>query len=46
MKLAVILEGVHARYLDGQTVSGGYEGVGDPVPALVAAGLRQYGSAP
>jgi aminoglycoside phosphotransferase (APT) family kinase protein len=46
MKLAVILEGVRARHAGGHTVSGGYEGVGDPVPALVAAGLRQYGSAP
>ena len=40
MKLAVILEGVHARYLGGHTVSGGYEGVGDAVPSLVARGLR------
>ena len=40
MKLAVILEGVHARYVGGHTVSGGYEGVGAAVPALVARGLR------
>ena len=40
MKLAVILEGVHARYLGGQTISDGYEGAGAAVPALVATGLR------
>jgi aminoglycoside phosphotransferase (APT) family kinase protein len=41
MKLAVILEGVHARYLNGQTVSAGYEQAGQAVPALVARGLAQ-----
>lgn len=41
MKLAAILEGVRARHAAGNTVSGGYDDVGDPVPALVAAGLRQ-----
>ncbi len=41
MKLAVILEGVHARYLNGQTVSAGYERAGQAVPALVARGLAQ-----
>jgi aminoglycoside phosphotransferase (APT) family kinase protein len=40
MKLAVILEGVHARYLGGQTVGGGYELAGAAVPALVARALR------
>lgn len=40
MKLAVILEGVHARYLGGQTISDGYEDAGAAVPALVATGLR------
>jgi aminoglycoside phosphotransferase (APT) family kinase protein len=39
MKLAVILEGVHSRFVAGQTVSDGYEGVGDAVPFLVATGL-------
>jgi aminoglycoside phosphotransferase (APT) family kinase protein len=43
MKLAVILEGVHARYLNGQTVSAGYEAVGASVPALVAQGLALVG---
>jgi aminoglycoside phosphotransferase (APT) family kinase protein len=37
-KLAVILEGVHYRYVRGQTVGGGFEGVGALVPALVAQG--------
>ena len=41
MKLAVILEGVHARYLGGHTVSDGYAGAGDAVPSLVDSGLRQ-----
>ncbi len=39
MKLAVICEGVHARYLGGQTVGPGYEGVGAAVPLLAARGL-------
>jgi aminoglycoside phosphotransferase (APT) family kinase protein len=40
MKLAVICEGVHARYLGGQTVGAGYEKVGPAVPLLAARGLR------
>ncbi|TKA04622.1 phosphotransferase family protein [Actinacidiphila oryziradicis] len=44
MKLAVILEGVHARYLGGRTVSDGYAGAGEAVPFLVAKGLRQLRS--
>jgi aminoglycoside phosphotransferase (APT) family kinase protein len=40
MKLAVILEGVHARHLAGQTVGDGYETAGIAVPVLVARGLR------
>ncbi len=44
MKLAVICEGVHARYLGGQTVSAGYEKVGPAVPLLVARGLRALSS--
>ena len=43
MKLSVVLEGVHARYVGGHTVSAGYEGVGDAVPALVARGLELAG---
>lgn len=40
MKLAVILEGVHGRFINGQTVSAGYEAAGPAVPQLVARGLR------
>ena len=39
-KIAVIAEGIHARYLKGLTVGKGFETVGDAVPLLVAAGLR------
>jgi aminoglycoside phosphotransferase (APT) family kinase protein len=38
-KLAVIAEGIHARFLAGGTVGHGFETAGDAVPALVAAGL-------
>jgi aminoglycoside phosphotransferase (APT) family kinase protein len=41
MKLAVILEGVHARYLAGQAPAPGYETVGAAVPTLVARSVRQ-----
>jgi aminoglycoside phosphotransferase (APT) family kinase protein len=41
MKLAVILEGIHSRYLAGTSVTDGYAGVGEGVPLLVARGLRQ-----
>jgi aminoglycoside phosphotransferase (APT) family kinase protein len=37
-KLAVILEGVHYRYVRGQTVGGGFETVGALVPRLVRQG--------
>jgi aminoglycoside phosphotransferase (APT) family kinase protein len=40
MKLAVICEGIHARYLGGQTVGAGYEKVAPAVPLLAARGLR------
>jgi aminoglycoside phosphotransferase (APT) family kinase protein len=43
MKLAVILEGVHARYQGGHTISDGYENAGKAVPFLVARGLRHLG---
>jgi aminoglycoside phosphotransferase (APT) family kinase protein len=39
MKLAVILEGVHSRYLGERTVGEGYETAGSAVPSLVARGL-------
>jgi aminoglycoside phosphotransferase (APT) family kinase protein len=41
MKLAVILEGVHARYLMGRTLGDGYDTAGAAVPVLIARGLRQ-----
>ena len=41
MKLAVIMEGVHARHLHGHTISDGYDGAGDAVPAMVARALHQ-----
>jgi aminoglycoside phosphotransferase (APT) family kinase protein len=40
LKLAVILEGVHARYLAGQTHGQGYELAGDAVPVLAARGIQ------
>ncbi|MEV8362024.1 phosphotransferase family protein [Streptomyces niveus] len=39
-KLAVIAEGIHARYLAGQTVGTGFEHVGSAVPALLRSGLE------
>jgi aminoglycoside phosphotransferase (APT) family kinase protein len=39
MKLAVIMEGVHSRYLSQQTVGDGYQTAGSAVPSLVARGL-------
>jgi aminoglycoside phosphotransferase (APT) family kinase protein len=38
-KLAVILEGIHYRYLQGQTVGEGFDAVGGAVEPLLAAGL-------
>ncbi|MEU4687498.1 phosphotransferase family protein [Actinoplanes sp. NPDC023714] len=39
-KLAVILEGVHYRYTQGQTVGAGFDTVGAMVPALIEQGHR------
>ncbi|MFF1691048.1 MULTISPECIES: phosphotransferase family protein [unclassified Streptomyces] len=39
-KLAVIAEGIHARYLAGQTVGTGFEHVGSAVPVLLRSGLE------
>jgi aminoglycoside phosphotransferase (APT) family kinase protein len=39
LKLAVIAEGIHARYLAGETVGDGFDRVGAVVPDLVSAGL-------
>jgi aminoglycoside phosphotransferase (APT) family kinase protein len=40
-KLAVILEGVHARYLAGRSVGEGYDRVGPAVPRLVERALAR-----
>jgi hypothetical protein len=44
MKLGVILEGVHARFLGGKSVGDGHDRVGDAVPVLAARGLRLLAS--
>lgn len=38
-KLAVILEGIHYRYVHGQTLGEGFAGIGDAVFGLINAGL-------
>jgi aminoglycoside phosphotransferase (APT) family kinase protein len=45
MKIAVILEGVHARYLGGQATGPGYRTAGSAVPVLVNRGLAQLAHA-
>ena len=37
-KLSVILEGIHYRHAHGQTVGAGFDGIGDMIAPLVAAG--------
>ncbi len=37
-KLAVILEGIHFRHSAGQTVGSGFDGIGDMIAPLIAAG--------
>ncbi len=39
LKLAVILEGIHYRFLHGQTVGAGFDSIGEAVQPLLAAGL-------
>ena len=39
-KLAAILEGIHYRYLHGQTVGEGFDNIGDAIHPLLAAGLE------
>lgn len=39
-KLAAILEGIHVRYLQGQTVGDGFAEIGSVVPPLLEAGLN------
>ncbi|MFE3024065.1 phosphotransferase family protein [Nocardia tengchongensis] len=38
-KLATILEGIHYRYLHGQTVGSGFDSIGDAVEPLLRAGI-------
>jgi len=38
-KLAVILEGIHARFLQGKTLGEGFEGIGERVPPLIMASM-------
>lgn len=38
-KLAIITEGIHYRYIHGQTVGKGFERMGDSTEPLIAAGL-------
>jgi aminoglycoside phosphotransferase (APT) family kinase protein len=40
MKLGVILEGVHSRYIGGKAIGEGYAAAGTAVPVLAARGLR------
>lgn len=42
-KIAVILEGIHFRYAQGQTVGPGFEQIGTLVPGLVERGLAALG---
>jgi hypothetical protein len=39
-KLAIIAEGIHARFLMGMTVGAGFESVGAMVPAIVEGALE------
>ena len=39
LKLAVILEGIHFRYLEGKTIGEGFDTIGEAVEPLLAAGL-------
>ncbi|WP_375002289.1 phosphotransferase family protein [Aeromicrobium sp. CTD01-1L150] len=39
-KLAVILEGIHFRHSQGQTLGSGFDGIGDLIQPLIQAGLR------
>ena len=38
-KLAIILEGIHARYLMGKTVGEGFDHIGTMVEAIASAAL-------
>jgi aminoglycoside phosphotransferase (APT) family kinase protein len=43
-KLAVVSEGIHARYLAGKTVGEGFEHFGERVPVLLQAALDELGN--
>ena len=40
-KLAIILEGIHARYLMGKTLGEGFEYIGTMVEAMIMGALDQ-----
>ena len=42
-KLAVILEGIHYRFLQGQTVGEGFDRIGEGFDLIIAAGLAEVG---
>jgi aminoglycoside phosphotransferase (APT) family kinase protein len=42
-KLAVILEGIHYRYLQGQTVGAGFDRIGEGFDTIIDAGLSALG---
>src|SRR4051794_39389774 len=39
-KIAVILEGIHYRFVQGRTVGAGFDRIGEVVPPMIALGLR------
>lgn len=45
-KAAVILEGIHTRFSQGQTVGGGFDLIGDAVEPIVATGLAALAARP
>ncbi len=45
-KSAVILEGIHFRYVHGQTVGEGFQEIGTMVEPLVASGLAAISMSP
>jgi hypothetical protein len=45
-KLAVVLEGIHARYLQRKTVGEGFEREGPAVPVLIERAHRMLDSDP
>jgi hypothetical protein len=43
-KIVAILEGIHYRYVQGQTVGAGFDRIGEIVPGLVRDGLAALGA--